>query len=346
MPLRNWFLLWLLLFCCGCAQAAFEQLSQLARKEGVLMTATMPDDWANWGQTWRDMKSLFGVTCRDTDMSSAEVIYKIKAEKKHSTLDMGDSGYEFAGLAKAQKVTLPHKTENWEDIPEWAKDPEGHWVLSYTGTMAFIVNREKVKKIPRSWSELLKSPYKLSVGPVGIGSQPTNAVLSAAIAMGGSERNLMPGIKLFAQLAKEKRLSMVSPTLSNIERGEIEVATLWDFNALNYRSRINAERFAVFIPSDGAITSGYSTIINKWARHPNAARLAREYILSDSGQLNLARGLARPIRDIDIPEKIRSELLPDEQYKNARRISNIKEWRRSIRELSYMWQEHVLVHFN
>ena len=35
--------------------------------------------------------------------------------------------------------------------------------------------------------------------------------------------------------------------------------------------------------------SGYTTIINKYAKHPNAAKLAREYIFSDAGQINLAR---------------------------------------------------------
>ena len=49
--------------------------------------------------------------------------------------------------------------------------------------------------------------------------------------------------------------------------------------------------------------SGYSTIINKWAKNPNAAKLTREYILSDAGQINLAKGHARPIRaeHIDLP---------------------------------------------
>ena len=32
-------------------------------------------------------------------------------------------------------------------------------------------------------------------------------------------------------------------------------------------------------------------------KRPYAAALAREYILSDEGQINLAKGYARPIRD-------------------------------------------------
>jgi ABC-type Fe3+ transport system substrate-binding protein len=37
----------------------------------------------------------------------------------------------------------------------------------------------------------------------------------------------------------------------------------------------------VLIPSDGSVISGYTTIINKYAKNPNAAKLTREYIFSD-----------------------------------------------------------------
>ncbi len=39
-----------------------------------------------------------------------------------------------------------------------------------------------------------------------------------------------------------------------------------DFNALNYRDQINRDRFTVVIPSDGSVISGYTTIINKFAK--------------------------------------------------------------------------------
>ena len=65
---------------------------------------------------------------------------------------------------------------------------------------------------------------------------------------------------------------------------------MWDFNALNYRDKIDRERFTVSIPQDGSVISGYTTIINKYAKNPNAAMVAREYIFSDQGQINLAEG--------------------------------------------------------
>ena len=148
----------------------------------------------------------------------------------------------------------------------------------------------------------------------------------------------------FAELAKQKRLSLANPVIANLEKGEIEVGLLWDFNALSYRALIDPDRFEVLIPQDGSVIGGYSTLINKYARHPNAAKLAREYILSDSGQLNLAMGYARPIRDIPLPAEAKERLLPQEQYKNVRPVQDPSAWRRSTRELPMLWQEDVLIY--
>ncbi|MCW1587089.1 extracellular solute-binding protein, partial [Campylobacter jejuni] len=82
---------------------------------------------------------------------------------------------------------------------------------------------------------------------------------------------------------------------ANLEKGEVEVGLVWDFNGLGYRDKW-AKIVMKFIPADGSVISGYTTIINKYAKHPNAAKLAREFILSDKGQINLAKGYARPIR--------------------------------------------------
>lgn len=48
----------------------------------------------------------------------------------------------------------------------WAKD--GNWLLAYTGTIAFIVNKDVVKDIPKTWQDLLKGNYKITVGDVSI----------------------------------------------------------------------------------------------------------------------------------------------------------------------------------
>lgn len=324
--------------------SSIQPLVEAAKKEGQVYSIGMPDTWANWKGTWQDLAKNYGLKHQDTDMSSAQEIAKFEAEKNNATADIGDVGFAFARTAVKKGVTQPYKPTTWDSIPDWAKDKEGHWALAYTGTIAFISNNNLVKNPPKTWDDLLKGDYKVSVGDVGVAAQANNAVLAAAFAKGGSEKNLKPAIEFFAKLAKEGRLSFTDPGVANLEKGEVEVAIMWDFNALNYRDQIERSRFTVSIPQDGSIISGYTTIINKYAKNPNAAKLTREYIFSDKGQINLAEGYARPIRtDVVLPKSIQDKLLPNSQYGNVHPVGDFAAWEKSARQLPRQWQEEVLI---
>ena len=138
---------------------------------------------------------------------------------------------------------------------------------------------------------------------------------------------------------------MTDPVIANIEKGEVQMAVVWDFNALNYRDQIDKNRYEVVIPSDGSVTSGYTTIINKYAKHPAAAKLTREYIFSDQGQINLAKGYARPVRaeHLTLPADVQARLLPQSEYKNARPVKDQAAWDKSSKMLPRLWQENVII---
>ncbi|MDN0083245.1 extracellular solute-binding protein [Crenobacter sp. SG2305] len=333
--------------CLSLAQANAQDLNvliQAAKKEGAVYSVGMPDDWANWKDTWAQITQKYDLSHRDTDLSSAEEIAKFEAEKTNATADIGDVGHTFGPVALQKGVTQPYKPSTWNDIPAWAKDKDGQWVLAYTGTISFITNNQLVKEPPKSWADLLKGKYKVTLGAVGVSARANSAVLAAALARGGDEKNLKPALELFGQLAKQGRLSLIDPSLANLEKGEIEVGILWDFTSLSYRDRIDSKRFTVSIPTDGSVTTGYTTIINKYAKHPNAAKLVREYVLSDAGQINLARGYARPIRsNVKIPADVQAKLLPASQYKSAKPIRDFAAWEESTKKLPRQWQEMVMV---
>lgn len=320
-------------------------LEKAAKSEGQVNSVGMPDSWANWKGTWADITSKYGIKHSDTDMSSAQELAKFAAEKGNATADIGDVGAAFGPVAVQKGLAQPYKPSTWDQIPTWAKDPEGNWMLAYTGTIAFIVNKDQVKEVPHSWADLKKGKYVVTIGDVGVAAQAANGVLAAAYAMGGNEKNLKPALNFFNDLAKEGRLGVTDPVIANIEKGEIQVAVVWDFNGLNYRDQIDKNRFAVVIPSDGSITSGYTTIINKYAKHPNAAKLAREYIFSDAGQIHLARGYARPIRaeHLTLPADVQAKLLPNSEYKNAHPIADTQAWDKTSKMLPRLWQENVVI---
>ncbi|MEE1951437.1 ABC transporter substrate-binding protein [Aquipseudomonas alcaligenes] len=327
------------------ANEDLKALEQAARAEGEVNSVGMPDSWANWKDTWADLNKLYGLKHMDTDMSSAQEIAKFDAEKDNATADIGDVGAAFGPIAVQKGVTQPYKPSTWEQIPAWAKDADGHWMLAYTGSIAFIVNKQLVKEPPKSWADLKEGKYKVAIGDVSAAAQAVNGVLAAAIANGGDEKNIQPGLDFFAEIAKQGRLSLSNPTIQTLEKGEVEVGVVWDFNGLSYRDQIDPSRFEVLIPSDGSVISGYTTIINKYAKHPNAAKLAREYILSDAGQINLAKGNARPIRaeHLTLPPEVQAKLLPNEQYAKVQPIKDAAAWEATSKALPQLWQENVII---
>jgi putative spermidine/putrescine transport system substrate-binding protein len=321
------------------------ELTRLARQEGKVVSLGMPDDWANWKDAWAALKTDYGISHTDTDMSSAEEISKLEAEKSKPTADIGDVGIVFGPVAAEKGLTLPYKTSYFDEIPDWAKDKDGNWVVAYTGTIAIITNKKLVKNPPKSWEDLLKGNYTIATDDVTKSAQGQATVLAAALAYGGDEKNIKPGLDFFAKIAKQGRLSLVNPSISMLEMGEVEVALLWDFSALERRDKVDPDGFEVCIPEEGSITSGYTTIINKYGLHPYSAMLVREYILSDEGQINFARGYARPIRSsVELPKDVKAKLLPDEQYKNAEPITDISAWSENAKQLPQLWQEEVLVY--
>lgn len=110
---------------------------------------------------------------------------------------------------------------------------------------------------------------------------------------------------------------------------------MWNFNALGMQDELGEDRFKVVIIQDGGAMSGYTTILNKYSKNPHAAALAREYILSDKGQNNLARGDARPIRGVELDEDAQAALLPDSEYENAtiHPVENSEAWDQILPEL-------------
>jgi putative spermidine/putrescine transport system substrate-binding protein len=274
-------------------------------------------------------------------MSSGEALAKIEAEKANPSADITEIGLEFAPIAIARGLSQPYKTTNWDKIPDWAKDKDGQWALSYTGTIALLISKD-VKNPPKSFADLLNGDYKVSIGEVGKASQSNVGVLAAAFALGGSETNLQPAMDFYAKLAEQKRLLPINVFPENMEKGEVQVAIVWDFNALAYRDIAGKEKWDVVIPSDGSATGGYTTTISAYALRPNIAKLAREYAFSDDGQIAFARGYARPIRidQITLPADAAAKMLPSSEYAKAKLIDG-KAWTDSAKTLISMWQEDV-----
>ena len=326
---------------------SLDDLIAQAKEEGTVNSVGMPDTWANWVQTWEDLNTAYGLEHADQDMSSAEEIAMFKEEGTDGTKDIGDVGQQWGPTAEQEGVTLKYKTSYWDEIPDWAKDDDGDWVVGYYGTMSIISNDDQVPNAPTTIEELLDGDYKVSIGDITAAAAAQHAVLAIAYAMGGSLDDMQPAYDFIQKLAEDDRLDVADVSVARLESGEVAVGLNWDYNSLNYRAQIlesnPSASFTVSIPQDGSVQSGYCTIINSNAPHPAAACLAREYILSDEGQINLARGYATPIRDsVVLPDDVKALRLPDEQYGDQVQSIDYDKWTDVTNELIAWYQENII----
>ena len=326
---------------------SLDDLIAQAKEEGTVNSVGMPDTWANWVQTWEDLNTEYGLEHADQDMSSAEEIAMFKEEGADGTKDIGDVGQQWGPTAEEEGVTLKYKTSYWDEIPDWAKDDDGDWVVGYYGTMSIISNDDQVPNAPTTIEELLDGDYKVSIGDITAAAAAQHAVLAIAYAMGGSLDDMQPAYDFIQKLAEDDRLDVADVSVARLESGEVAVGLNWDYNSLNYRAQIlesnPSASFTVSIPQDGSVQSGYCTIINSNAPHPAAACLAREYILSDEGQINLARGYATPIRDsVVLPDDVKALRLPDEQYGDQVQSIDYDKWTDVTNELITWYQENII----
>ena len=325
---------------------SLEDLIAQAQEEGEIASVGMPDTWANWVETWTDIEAEYGITHADQDMSSSEELAMFREEGTDGTKDIGDVGQSWGPTAEEQELTLKYKTSYWDEIPDWAKDDDGDWIVGYYGTISLMSNDATVSNAPTSFQDLLDGDYNVCVGDVTAAAVAQYAVLAAAYALGGGIDNMQPGYDFLKKLAESGRLDVSDASLARIESGEIDVCINWDYNSLNYRDQILSNNpnasFSVNIPTDASVQSGYCTIINKNAPHPAAACLAREFILSDEGQINLARGYATPIRDVELPEDVAAMRLPDEQYGDQVQTVDETVWSGVCQDMITWYQENII----
>ena len=336
---------------CGCQLRSNKSLDSMSGKELLiraliehnLNSVGMPDTWGNWKEIFTTLSDTYHIVHSDKDMGSND---EVTTFLNGGTQDIGDVSRPYALIAAQNDALQSYKTVYWDKIPDWAKDKDGEWIVSYTGTMAFIINTDIVPNPPTSFAELLNGDYKVQIDDINTTAQGQYALLAASFANGGDETDMGPAYQYFKTLNDQNRLVVKTPSANTLLSDNIGVTILWDFNACNYGDQALTQNpnahFEGCIPSDGSIKEGYATVINKNAAHPAAAALAREYILSDEGQVALAKGYLHPIReDVQIPEDIKAKWPPESEYQNVHFIQDITRWRSSYNAIETTWQSVV-----
>jgi len=297
----------------GCATASsasgsdqigsnLSEITKLAKKEGSLTLLAYPRTWANYGKTIDEFEDKYGidVTVKSPNASSAEELTSLKNLKGQSSApDVSDIGYSFTEAAIKQDLVEQYTPSVDDEVPSNLKDPDGNWTGAYYGVLSIGVDANKVD-VPKTFQDLLKPEYKgkITIGDPRDGASVLATVFAAALANGGSLKNIQPGIDFFEKLADGGYLVDSSSNASALETGQAAVTFDWNYNYTGIQSEMDKAGvdLQTVVPSDGVFGNYYAQPITADAPHPNAARLWVEWLLSDEGANNYAESGAVPAR--------------------------------------------------
>lgn len=314
-----------------------------ARREGKLVSYGMSDDWVNLENIFKAIETKYGVKHTDTDMTSAEEITKLLAERNAPVMDIADIGYDFLGRLLENNLTMSYRNAHWDKIPDGFKDGEGRWAVAYWGAISFLVNTDRVKNPPATWNDLLKPEYKDMVcsRDPRVSTYATASVLAAAYANGGGENNVQPGLDWFKRLRDTGNLRKgVVLNVAAVQKGECPISLVYDFDGFAKRDATGLP-LKVVIPGDGTVGMLFAQYINAVAPHPNAAKLAIDFLFSDEGQVMLAEGYAHPARKVALPAAVAAKLLPDSAYGKVHFPSGLPAFSAAIKKIADGWNAIV-----
>jgi len=335
----------MMLTACGGGTGASTGTDKLAgaKAEGQVISYGMSDDWVNLGETWKTIEGKYSIVHTDTDMTSAEQITRLLAEKDAPVLDVADIGYDFLGKLLAENLAATYKNANWDKIPDQFKDADGRWAAAYWGAIAFLVNKDLVTNIPQTWDDLLKPEYKDMVcsRDPRVSTYATASVLAAAYAHGGGESNVQPGLDYFKQLRDGGNLRQgVVLNVASVQKGECPISMVYDFDAFAKRDATGLP-LEVVIPKDATVGMLFAQYLNAKAPHPNAGQLALDFFYSDEGQVLFAKGYAHPTRDVTLPADIAAKQIPESAYTNLHFPTSLDSFTVAVKNIVDGWNAIV-----
>jgi putative spermidine/putrescine transport system substrate-binding protein len=294
-----------------------------ASADGNAICYNCPPEWADWGSQLKAIQSDLGIQMPPDNKNSGQSIAAMIAEKANPVADVVYLGGIAANPAKAADILTPYKPANWDKIPADLKDPDGYWFTIHSGTLGFFVNKAALgdKPVPQSWADLLKPEYKGLVGYL----DPTSAavgqvgVMAANLALGGSYDNIDPGIKYFAELAKNQPIVPKQTAYARVISGEIPILIDYDFNA--YRGQYKDKAPVTFvIPQEGTVVFPYVMALVKNSPNAENGKKVLDYVLSDKSQTMWGDAFLRPVFAQHLSAEAKSKFLPDSDYARAKPV--------------------------
>ena len=314
-----------------------KELYEAAKNEGGELTwYTAHSDDITAQALGRSFESLYPGLKVNVLRTTAQVAYqRITQEIKASAiqcdvLSSTDLGHSVELKAKgAFEKYVPENASKVLDIYQ-GYDPDGYYFVTSAGMIGIGYNTTKVKEAdaPKNWTDLLDPRWKdnIALGHPGFSGYVGTWALTL--------RNLY-GWEFFEKLAKNNpRVGRsIVDTVTMLNAGESAIAGSGPVGVL-LDSVKKGNPLAMVYPTDGTVLIIAPSSIMKGSKHPNAARLFMEFLMSEG---------ASRIWVEHFTESIRPEVSPSEGAKSAKDLKIIRptvaEITKGVPEVIKQWRE-------
>lgn len=262
------------------------ELIAAANKEGgfVLYTSTFPEVMQDTIAVFN--KSFPGVKVNMVRASGGQLITRVQSEAASGKLEADVIDHSDRGQTKAiEDLFADYAPPNAADyMPSTLVSPK-LWPTVTPG-WGIAWNAELVKNPPKTWMDLCKPDY--GDGQIGQVIAQSGGTTWTRVMF---ERQVL-GEDYWAKQAaiKPKLYPSGAPLSDAVVRGEVAIAPLL-YNIVFPKKQSGAPLDFVY-PPEGIPIVPYGSGIPKAAKHPNAARLWMDWILSDDGQMQSIRDQA------------------------------------------------------
>jgi iron(III) transport system substrate-binding protein len=314
-----------------------KELYEAAKKEGGELTwYTAQSDDITAQALGRSFESLYPGIKVNVLRTTAQVAYqRVTQEIKASAiqcdvLSTTDLGHTVA--LKANGALEKYVPDNSSKVLDIYKnyDPDGTYFVTSAGMIGIGYNTAKVKEAdaPKNWTDLLDPKWKdnIALGHPGFSGYVGTWTLTL--------RNQY-GWDFFEKLAKNNpRVGRsINDTVTMLNAGESEIAGSGPVGTL-MESVQKGNPLAMVYPTDGTVLIIAPSGIMKGAKHPNAARLYMEFLLSAG---------ASQIWVNHFNETIRPEVTVPNGNKSAKDLKTIRptveEIVKGVPEVIKQWRE-------
>jgi iron(III) transport system substrate-binding protein len=313
-----------------------KELYELAKKEGEVNWYTAHSNDTTAQALGRDFEAAFPGIKANVVRTTAQVAYqRLTQEQKAGAMQVDvfsstDIGHYVA--LKEKNLLEKYAPDNAGRLIEVYKnyDPDGYYTVTSAGLIAIAYNTAKLKEAdaPKNWPDLLEPKWKdkIALGHPGFSGYVGTWVVTL---------KKLYGWDFFEKLAKNNPQvgRSINDTVTMLNAGERIVAGSGPVGtAMESASKGNP--LAMIYPPDGSVLIIAPSGIPKGVRHPNAAKLFMEYLLTTE---------ASQIWVEHFNESMRPEVKPLNGAKSAADVKTIhptvEEITKGIPEVIKQWRD-------